>query len=123
MKEDLRTIEGFLEFQHRMAEERINICAKKNNDYADTSRPGDDPYKVFRNFMAVERLEICSAETGLLVRISDKFMRLSNLVRPGHKRAVMDEKLTDTIQDLQNYADLLAGLVELRKQLEKDGPH
>jgi hypothetical protein len=115
--EDLTTIEGFIAFQARMSKERISTCARKNNDYADPGDHEEDAFKVFRNFMAVERLGICSAETGLLVRLSDKFMRLANLVRPGHERQVKDESMLDTAQDLQNYVDLLAGLVMLKKKL------
>lgn len=54
-------------------------------------------FDVFKNFMVVERLGICSAETGILVRISDKFTRLANLVNPNHERAVMDESLLGAV--------------------------
>ena len=117
---DLTTLEGFTAFQRQMSEARIDLCAKKNHDYADPTASQNDPFCVFKNFMAVERLGICSAETGILVRISDKFTRLSNLVNPGHTRAVMDESLLDTVQDLQNYADLLAAIVTLKKNMKEE---
>lgn len=115
---ELRTIEGFLEFQRLNAEKRIRTCARKNSDYADAASAENegDPYKVFRNFIAVEKLGICTAETGLLVRLTDKFVRTVNLIKKaerGEGAAVVDESVVDTILDAQNYFDLLHGYLAL----------
>jgi hypothetical protein len=119
---DLRTIEGFIEFQKANAEERIKICEQKNGDYADavSDENQEDLFKVFANFRAVEKLGICPAETGLLVRLIDKFMRTINLVKKaqqGREASVVDESLRDTILDAQNYLDLLLGYLTLCDKL------
>jgi len=113
---DLTTPEGLAEFIKQRATERAELTLKKNNDYAAPGLKGDDPFKVFNNFMAVERRNICPAETGLLVRITDKYERMVNLMHPRHSQAVSDESLKDTILDLQNYLDILAALMELRSR-------
>ena len=40
----------------------------------------------------VEALKICDAPTGILVRISDKIARISNLLKRNGERAVDEEK-------------------------------
>lgn len=117
---ELRTIDGFIRFQRMNADERIAVCEQKNSDYADAeNREGDgDDFRVFANFLAVEQFGICTAETGLLVRLTDKFMRTINLVRKmqeGRERGVVDESLRDTILDAQNYYDLLLGYLTLKE--------
>ena len=47
---------------------------------------------------------------GLRVRMHDKFARLNHLVDKGQDPQVLDEKLTDTLLDLANYA-IIATLV------------
>ena len=92
------------------------LSERKNNDYADPEARGDDPFAVWANFTAVERIGVCDTETGFLVRIMDKVVRISNLLRPGHDRKVKDESLEDTLQDLHNYTVLLAGFREAVKK-------
>ena len=41
---------------------------------------------------------------GLRVRMHDKLARLNHLVDKGQEPQVLDEKLTDTLLDLANYA-------------------
>ena len=112
---DLTEVKGLAEFMMDRAARRVQVTIQKNNDYADPDGHAEDDFKVFRNFMMAETMGICSAETGLLVRLSDKFMRAVNLMREGHVQAVADEALEDTLLDLQNYVDLLAGLMYLKK--------
>jgi len=88
---------------------------RKNNDYADPEAKPDDKFAVWSNFRQCEHAEVCSTETGFLVRLSDKFSRLSNLLRPGHERTVSDESITDTLLDVINYAILLGGSLEAKK--------
>ena len=80
--------------------------AQKNCDYA-----GMDA-DAFANFLAIESMVPgVSAEAGLLVRLTDKFKRLGNLLnRPP---SVKDERFEDTCEDAINY---LAILKELRKR-------
>ena len=51
-----------------------SLCDDKNTDYAQQKDP-------FSNFEMVEALKICDTPTGILVRISDKIARISNLLR------------------------------------------
>ena len=119
LPKDLSTAAKFVEhvIKARTAH-RIDICLRKNNDYADPDSQKDDPMAVFSNFMACEELGICSAETGILVRMTDKFKRMINLLKPDHTRQVLDEAFDDTALDLQNYVDLLVGLRQQRKRVE-----
>ena len=49
------------------------ICAVKSNDYATEA-------DIFANFRQCEQLGLCPTPTGVLVRLSDKFSRLHNLI-------------------------------------------
>ena len=73
----------------------------KNSDYS-TKEADWDAYK---NFNMVETLWITSVEKWILVRITDKIARISNLI--DKEAAVHDEKITDTLIDLANYALIL----------------
>lgn len=53
-------------------------------------------------------MEICSVEQGFLVRMSDKYARICNLIGNQKENAVLDEKVEDTLIDLANYSMLLA---------------
>jgi len=86
------------------------ILERKNHDYAGAADP-------FRNLRACERLGICGASTGILVRMTDKLTRLANFVKAG-ELAVTDESLKDTGIDLANYAFLF--VEELRDRLTRE---
>lgn len=68
---------------------------RKSHDYS-----GEDDCN--RNIKACEVMGICSAETGLLVRMLDKLQRLATLSKTEAK--VKDESKEDTLGDLRNYA-------------------
>jgi len=78
-------------------EDNMAISQAKNKDYSGTDND------FYHNFKYVERLGICSLETGILTRMSDKFTRLCNLVNDFSKAEVKSEKLEDTLKDLLNY--------------------
>jgi len=84
----------------KIQEQRTEITKKKNSDY--TADSGD----AYANFKLVETLGICSVETGILVRMTDKIARLAGLAK-GKECKVADEKYTDTLDDLANYATIL----------------
>jgi hypothetical protein len=86
----------------------MDLTQKKGSDYA-----GAD--NVFRNFEFVEKLTEgrVSAIDGLLVRMSDKFMRASNLLT--RSAQVADEKVTDTLLDLACYSIILKIMLENRE--------
>lgn len=75
------------------------ILMKKNKDY-NTSED------AFENFKRVETLNLCSTETGILVRMNDKFSRLCNLIKCNESE-VKDETVEDTLIDLINYSAIL----------------
>jgi hypothetical protein len=79
----------------------LEISKAKNADYAGSSDP-------FANFRQVKHLGLCSVSTGILVRLSDKFTRISNLLAgDGRSPEVKDESIDDTIDDAINYLAIL----------------
>jgi len=109
--------EEYLEFHKEMCDRARALSKSKNADYAAADEHEDDPFAVFRNFIAVERAGICSTETGFLVRLTDKFMRLSNLLKPNHIQKVVTESLQDTLDDILNYVILLAAYLKAKEQV------
>lgn len=81
----------------------LAIAKAKNEDYAND----DDPFKNFKLSTQIGVLP----ERAILVRISDKLSRISNLL--DREASVKEERLEDTIMDMINY---LAILKEYRKQ-------
>lgn len=95
-------MKGFKETLKKMEE----IMLAKNHDYSGDVNP-------FRNFEMVEHLGITSVENGILVRMTDKITRISNLL--GKEGKVLDEKVEDTLLDLANYAVILKCYMESKK--------
>jgi len=87
---------------------------RKNHDYAGQTREVVDP---FANFRVCEALGLCSAEVGVLVRLSDKLSRLATFATAGNLK-VEDEAIQDTFLDVINYTVLLAGIVKDREVLK-----
>lgn len=88
-------VPGFEETLTKMLE----IQRAKNHDYAGFN---NDPFK---NFKMVEQFGVCSVEQGIIVRMTDKLSRITNLIKT--EAAVNDEKITDTLIDLANYSIIL----------------
>lgn len=92
--------EDFLNHIEFTFAECLEIAKAKNKDYA-----GDhDP---FNNFNRVQSFNICTVEQGILVRLTDKIARVSNLISSGRDPAVVDESIDDTILDAINYLAIL----------------
>tara|TARA_A100001391_G_scaffold35063_1_gene19137 strand:- start:10618 stop:10947 length:330 start_codon:yes stop_codon:yes gene_type:complete len=89
------------------------LCDDKNTDYAQIKEP-------FSNFEMVEALKICDAPTGILVRISDKIARISNLLKRNGERAIDEEKVEDTMLDLINYSIILLSYTMYSKQYDSE---
>ena len=85
--------------------ENLEIARKKNSDYADNT-------DAFKNLNACEMYGV-PAEKGVLVRMSDKMTRISNLI--GREAMVADETVLDTLRDLSVYATLLMVLMESKQ--------
>jgi hypothetical protein len=84
----------------------LQLQEDKNHDYA---QGGSVPFK---NFELVEYMGVASVEQGLFVRLSDKYSRLASLLQSDAK--VKDEKITDTLVDLANYAVILKCYLEVK---------
>jgi hypothetical protein len=86
----------------------LAISVAKNQDYSDGA---SDPLS---NFRLCEQFGV-SMPQGIMVRLSDKFSRISHLL-DGHDPAVTDERLSDTISDAVNYLAILAYALEERHE-------
>ena len=81
-----------------MAED-LALCQKKGADYS----PEDDCLANLKEFGLV----------GIVVRLSDKFARLKNLVQSG--KQPQNESLRDTLRDIRIYSYLAEILMENKK--------
>lgn len=99
-------MEDYLDLHEQMCKQARELSRRKGEDY---SGPEDN----LGNFKNTERVGICSAETGIMVRIQDKVSRLTQILDKG--TAVDDETVNDTLIDLLNYSILLAALLEENK--------
>ena len=100
------TTKQFLQRLEELYKSNLEISRAKNNDYAGDGDP-------FKNFKLCEMLGICSVEEGMLVRITDKLSRISNLLKKEAK--VKDESILDTLQDLSNYSMIMRVYLESKK--------
>jgi hypothetical protein len=103
------TKEEYMKYHADMCQRMIDTTRSKNADYT-----GTDP-DPFANFGTVDKLGITSGEVGFLVRMSDKFMRITSFVQKGIL-LVKDESIEDTLIDLANYCILMAGYIKSKKQ-------
>jgi hypothetical protein len=78
------------------------ISVAKNADYASDADP-------LANFRACEQFGVPLTK-GIMVRLSDKFARIGNLL--DNEAQVKDEAIADTIRDAVNYLAILAYALE-----------
>lgn len=97
----------YFEFAQQFFNNCVEISRKKNADYTGGN---NDP---FSNFTSVEVLGI-KTEHGFLTRMFDKMKRISSFVENGELQ-VKDESVLDTLNDLANYACLMAGYIQSKK--------
>ena len=94
------TTQQFLQRLEELYKSNLEISRAKNKDYAGDGDP-------FKNFKLCETLGICSVEKGMLVRITDKLSRISNLlekeaeVKYGRTAQAMVESALKHIQILE----------------------
>lgn len=99
------SLDEVIQFRQQMFDESMSLIKQKGHDYNRTQQEGGD---TLFNLRVCEILGIVpSAERGILVRLSDKFMRLISLVSPGVEASVKDESVKDTVKDIHNYVDYL----------------
>ncbi len=92
---------------YELLEEMKRIHDRKNSDYSKKGSP-------LSNFLLAEDLGI-PAWVGVLVRISDKYSRITSLTSKaleGNEPSVTDESLRDTLIDMANYSLLAIILLE-----------
>jgi len=80
----------------------LEISHKKNADYAGDADP-------FKNFRMSEQVGVDPAR-AILVRISDKLSRISNLL--DREAKVEDERLEDSCIDAINYFAILKAFIK-----------
>lgn len=93
----------FINELENIYKESLEISRKKNQDYAQE----DDPFQNFRmsEFVGV------SIPRAILVRVTDKLVRVSNLL--DKEPTVVNESIEDTLKDALNY---LAFILIYRRQ-------
>ena len=97
------TVDEVLAFRKAIYDESVELIAKKGHDY---NRQQQHTGETLFNLRVAEILGIVpTAERGILVRLSDKFMRLISLMEPGVTPVNADESLRDTVKDIHNYLD------------------
>lgn len=110
------TLDEVVEFRREMFDKSLALVKRKGHDY---NRQQQADGNTLFNLMVCELLGIVdTAERGILVRLSDKFMRLISLAAtPGVDAAVKDESVLDTVADFHNYVDYVAQIWLRRRQL------
>jgi hypothetical protein len=100
-------------FRTALFDKSMALIDRKGADYnRDQQEAGDTLF----NLRVCEILGVVpSTEEGILVRLSDKFMRLISLTKPGREAAVKDESVLDTIADIHNYVDYLGLIWQQRR--------
>ena len=101
---------AFLTQIKEVYDEARSLLEKKNRDYSVVCSP-------FHNLQICEKIGVADTETGMLVRMLDKFGRISTLLKQNSAPAV-NESIEDTLIDLMNYCALL---IVYRKQGQKHG--
>jgi hypothetical protein len=92
-----------------------DLHIRKNAGYSGADNP--DPWA---NFRMAEDFGV-SAFRGCLVRMSDKYIRITNLLKDPNNEQV-GENIKDTLMDLSAYALIAVCLLE-EQENEKDNLH
>lgn len=105
------TTQEFLKNIEATFEKCLRTAKSKNADYAGVGDP-------FKNFNSSEYVGV-PIPRAILVRMMDKMARISNLL--DKEANVKEESITDTLEDLINYAAILkAYLYEKRETTSGD---
>lgn len=102
----MTSLEEIIKFREDMYKKSVDLIEKKGHDYNRNQQTAGD---TLFNLRVSEILGITpTIEQGIMVRLSDKIMRLISLTKPGVKGKVKDESVIDTVLDVHNYVDYLA---------------
>lgn len=99
----MTTLEKVLKTHEDVCSEARAIISKKGHDYnREQQQTGDTLF----NLTVCKQLGVVDSTTqGILVRLSDKFMRLISLTKnPKTNLQVSDESIRDTVRDVINYS-------------------
>ena len=91
-----------------LLEEMKELHIKKNAGYSGDSRDRWANFRMAENFGV-------SAFLGCLVRMSDKFIRIQNLIKNPNNEMV-GESIKDTLKDLASYALIAYCLLEEQEE-------
>jgi hypothetical protein len=96
------TLEGVKRAHYELCSEALAIVEKKGHDY---NRQQQKNGETLFNMKVSQMLGITETHTqGILVRLTDKLMRLISLTKdPETTAEVKDESVKDTIKDTINY--------------------
>jgi hypothetical protein len=89
----------------QLLDDMAELHMRKNAGYS-----GEDNPDAWANFRMAEQFGV-SAFQGCLVRMSDKYIRITNLVRRPESEQV-GENIKDTLMDLAAYALIAVCLLE-----------
>lgn len=110
------TLDRVIEHRKDLFNESMALIERKGHDY---NRQQQNDGDTLFNLKVAELLGIVpTAERGILVRLSDKFMRLISLMQPGVDPSVKGESVRDTVRDIHNYVDYALLLWEERNNPE-----
>lgn len=102
----MATLEHVIKIHKELCDEARAIIEKKGHDY---NRQQQHTGESLFNLKVAKLLGIVDTDTqSILVRMSDKMMRLISLTKdPSVVASVKDESIRDTIRDLINYSSYL----------------
>lgn len=108
------SVEELLAYRKELFTKADALISKKGHDY---NREQQESGDTLFNLRVCEILGIVPiTERGILVRLSDKFMRLISLVQVGVAPKNQDEKIEDTVLDIINYASYLSLIWKKRNE-------
>ena len=108
--------EDLLAMRARLNKEGDDLLVRKGNDYNSQQQEAGDTLFNLRVCAVIGIVE--SPVDGVLIRLSDKLMRLISLTRPNVVQQVADESIEDTVKDAKNYLDYLLAFVKESKGQE-----
>lgn len=113
------SLDEVMEFRRLMFERSSALIQTKGMDY---NRQQQGEGDTLFNLRMCEVMGIVpTAEQGILVRLSDKLMRLISLMKTIETQpAIKDESLEDTVADIHNYVDYALLIFRTRQKAAHD---
>lgn len=96
------SVESLLKMRNRLFKVGDDLLIAKGNDYNFKEQMNGD---TLANLRAAARMGLVDSEMrSVLIRITEKIMRLKSFCEADFKQKVSDESVEDTCVDLINYA-------------------